>query len=112
MLPSTNCSVKFFEPIVIVPLPDAPSTGLIRLPAYLPSPLEPDEPDDPDEPDEPESSESPQPATTSSSTAASRLSRILDWRFMVFQGSSRGWTDEGLVPGGGSAGPAGRPSAR
>ena len=96
MLPSTNCSVKFFEPIVMVPLPAAPSIGLMRLSAYLPSPEpELEAPEPPPESD----SESPQP-TSSISTAARMPSRILGWSFMRFRYSLRGWRDEGHGPEG------------
>src|SRR4051812_17578976 len=95
MLPRMNCSVKFFEPIVIVPLLPAPETGLMRLPAYLPVPEDELDPDElPPELDEPES-ELPQPTANRLMAAATAPAAILRGRVTLLRGSLRGWTDGG-----------------
>src|SRR5689334_9831961 len=95
MFPRMNCSVKFFEPTVMVPLLPAPETGLMRLPAYLPDPE--DEPLElPLEPDELLSELEPQPAASRPRAATTAPAAIFRrGRVTLSRGSLRGWTDGG-----------------
>src|SRR5689334_17546260 len=98
MFPRMNCSVKFFEPTVMVPLLPAPETGLMRLPAYLPVPEEDELPELPLEPDELLSELEPQPAASRPSAATTAPAAIFRrGRVTLSRGSLPEWTAAGTA---------------